>query len=55
MGNGLCLRIIFKNLGFCFVSMEYYQQAEEYFEASLTLARNINKKSEEMEILRFPC
>jgi len=31
--------------------MKDYQQAEEYFEASLTLARSINKRNEEMEIL----
>ncbi len=51
MGNGLCLRIIFKHLGSCFVSMKDYQQAEEYFEASLILARSLNKRNEEMEIL----
>ncbi len=51
MGNGLCMRIIFKHLGSCFMSMKDYQQAEEYFEASLTLARSLNKRNEEMEIL----
>jgi tetratricopeptide (TPR) repeat protein len=51
MGNGLCLRIIFKHLGSCFATMKDYQQAEEYFDASLTLARSLNKRNEEMEIL----
>jgi tetratricopeptide (TPR) repeat protein len=51
IGNGLCLRIIFKHLGSCFTTMKDYQQAEEYFEASLTLARSLNKRNEEMEIL----
>ncbi|MFT4579470.1 MAG: tetratricopeptide (TPR) repeat protein [Nitrospinales bacterium] len=51
MGNGLCLRIIFKHLGSCYTSMKDYQQAEEYFEASLTLARSLNKRNEEMEVL----
>ena len=41
MGSGLCLRIIFKHLGSCFRSMKDYWQAEEYFEASLTLARSL--------------
>jgi tetratricopeptide (TPR) repeat protein len=31
--------------------MEHYKQAEEYFEATIELARNINKRNEEMEIL----
>ncbi|MBN4078074.1 tetratricopeptide repeat protein, partial [Nitrospina gracilis] len=51
MGSGLCLRIIFKHLGSCFTRMKDYQQAEEYFEASLTLARSLNKRNEAMEIL----
>jgi tetratricopeptide (TPR) repeat protein len=51
MGNGICLRIIFKHLGSCFTTMKDFQQAEEYFEASLTLARSLNKRNEEMEIL----
>jgi tetratricopeptide (TPR) repeat protein len=51
MSSGLCLRNIFKYLGSCSKSMKDYQQAEEYFEASLTLARSINKRNEEMEIL----
>jgi tetratricopeptide (TPR) repeat protein len=51
MGSGICLRIIFKHLGSCFTSMKDYQQAEEYFEVSLTLARSLNKRNEEMEIL----
>ena len=51
MGNGVCLRIIFKHLGSCFTTMKDYQQAEEYFEASLTLARSLNKRNEKMEIL----
>jgi tetratricopeptide (TPR) repeat protein len=50
-GNGVCLRIIFKHLGFCFTTMKDYPQAEEYFEASLSLARSLNKRNEEMEIL----
>ena len=51
MGSGLCLRIIFKHLGSCFRSMKDNRQAKEYFEASLTLARSLNKRNEEIEIL----
>ena len=51
MGSGLCLRIIFKHLGSCFRSMKDYWQAEEYFEASLTLSRSLKKRNEEIEIL----
>jgi tetratricopeptide (TPR) repeat protein len=51
MGNGLCLRIIFKHLGSCFTSMKDYRQAEEYFTASLTLARSLNTRNEEMKVL----
>jgi tetratricopeptide (TPR) repeat protein len=31
--------------------MEDYQQAKEYFEATIILVRNINKRNEEMETL----
>jgi uncharacterized protein HemY len=51
MGSGLCLRIIFMHLGSCFRSMKDYRQTEEYFEASLTLARSLNNRNEEIEIL----
>jgi tetratricopeptide (TPR) repeat protein len=51
LGNGLCMRTIFKQLGSCFATMKDYLQAEEYFEASLTLVRSFNKRNEEMEIL----
>jgi|TARA_B110000438_G_C15510286_1_gene519585 tetratricopeptide (TPR) repeat protein len=54
MGSGLCLIIIFKHLVSCFRSMKDYRQAEEYFEASLTLARSLNKRNEEIKtLLRF--
>jgi tetratricopeptide (TPR) repeat protein len=51
MSNGLCLRIIFKHLGSCFTSMKDYRLAGEYFAASLTLARSLDTRNEEMKIL----
>jgi tetratricopeptide (TPR) repeat protein len=51
MDSRLCLRIILKHLGSCFRSMKDYRQAEEYLEASLTLALSLNKRNEEIEIL----
>jgi len=50
-GNGICLSIIFNHLGSCFSGAKDYKQAEEYFEASLSLARRLSKRKEEMEIL----
>ena len=50
-GNGICLRIIFKHLGYCLTGLKDYPQAGEYFEAGLTLARSLHKRKEEMEIL----
>ena len=49
--NGRCLEMLLKHLGFCLGEVQDYSNAEEYFEASLGLARGLGKKKDEMEIL----
>ncbi len=49
--NGHCLETLLKHLGFCLGEIQDFPSAEEYFDASLGLARDLGKKKEEMEIL----
>lgn len=49
--NGHCLETLLKHLGFCLGEINDFPSAEEYFDASLGLARSLGKKKDEMEIL----
>ncbi|MBC8284855.1 MAG: tetratricopeptide repeat protein [Nitrospinae bacterium] len=50
-GNGTCLRMIFNQLGSCYSGVKDYKKAEEYYEASLSLAHSLRKRTEELEVL----
>ncbi len=49
--NAHCLEILLKHMAFCLSETQDLSRAEEYFEASLELARGLGKKKDEMEIL----
>ncbi len=50
-GNGSCMGTLLKHLGFCLAEVHDLSSSEDYFEASLTLARGLGKRKEELEIL----
>ena len=50
-GNCSCMGTILRHLGFCLGETNDLSNAEDYFEASLTLARSLGKRKEELEIL----
>lgn len=50
-GNGHCVETFLKHLGFCLGAVQDLANAEDYFEASLGLARSLGKRKDELEIL----
>jgi tetratricopeptide (TPR) repeat protein len=50
-GNGHCVETFLKHLGFCLGEAQDLTNAEDYFEASLGLARSLGKRKDELEIL----
>ncbi|MBC8286529.1 MAG: hypothetical protein H8E42_03545 [Nitrospinae bacterium] len=52
--NAHCLETLLKHLAFCLGEVQDFSSAEDYFDASLGLARDLGKKKDEMAIiLRF--
>ena len=49
--NGPCMETLLKHLGYCLGRLNKVTNAEDYFEASLKLARALGNKKDEMEIL----
>lgn len=49
--NCSCMGALLKHLGFCLGEINDFSNAEDYFEASLALARSLGKRKEELEIL----
>lgn len=50
-GNSSCMGTLLKHLGFCLGEANNLSNAEDHCEASLTLARDLGKRKEELEIL----
>ena len=49
--NSQCLETLLKHIGYCLGEINDLGSANEYFDASLELARGLGKKKDEMEIL----
>ncbi|MBT3365870.1 MAG: tetratricopeptide repeat protein [Nitrospina sp.] len=50
-GNSSCMGALLRHLGFCLGEVNDITNAEDYFEASLLLARGLGKRKEELDIL----
>ena len=49
--NGLCIATLLKHIGYCQGRLNNLSRSEKYLEASLTLARGLNNRSDELEII----
>ncbi|MBT5632937.1 MAG: tetratricopeptide repeat protein [Nitrospina sp.] len=50
-GNSSCMGTLLRHLGFCLGEIKDITHAEDYFEASLLLARGLGKRKEELDTL----